>query len=162
MLVVIFSRSVTVHGPFTGRLGVLKPVASHHVSSGDSKVSSWEWFAFIFTGWSCFDVRAHSRVHWSVLELTPEFTDPDKLCSKNCSSWVQLPGKGQYKTLVPTAYSGICWQCQWFSVSDGHVVDCRNHSPVAFFYKCLLQSASPESQVLVGWLSSHQPEGWPC
>lgn len=130
---------------------VFTPVASQRISSGDSTVSSWEWSAFIFTGLSCL-----------MLEPTLEFTDLGKLPSKNCSSWVQPPGKGQYKTLAPTAYSDTCWQCQWFSVSDGHEVDCRNHSPVSFFYKCLLLSASPESPVLAGWLSSHQPEVWPC
>lgn len=151
MLVVVFSRSVTVQGPFTGKLGL-------H-ASGFTAYFFW-WFnsecalgsdQLLFLQ-DCLAL---------MLEPTLEFIDLGKLPSKNCSSWLQPPGKGQYKTLAPTAYSDTCWQCQWFSVSDGHEVDCRNHSPVSFFYKCLLLSASPESPVLAGWLSSHQPEVWP-
>lgn len=118
----------------------------HHQKAGSPRASgftSWFWWfnseflgviRLCFSGLSCFDA-----------EPILQSTALGRLCSKSCSSWAQPPGKGQYKTLAPTAYFGICWQCQWFSVSDGHVVDCRNHSPVSFFYKYLLQSAAPES-----------------
>lgn len=150
MLVVIFSRSVTceVHSSGSWRSSsqwlhnVLLLVIQQWVLGSDS---------FIFH--KCLALMSEPILQSTAL---------DKLCSKNCSFSVRPPGKGQYKTLAPTAYSGTCWQCQWFSVSDGHVVDCRNHSPVSFFYKCWLQSAAPESLVLADWLSSHQQGGWPC
>lgn len=73
----------------------------------------------------CFDIITPS---WSSRFLDTQW-------SKNCSSWVQPPGKVKYKTLAPTACSGTCWQCRWFFVSGGHVVDYRSHSPVSFFCK---------------------------
>lgn len=150
MLVAVFSRSVTVQGP--------------SLESWASRQSLHSVFLLVIQQWALGSDQLLFLQDCLALMLEPtlEFTDLGKLPSKNCSSWVQPPGKGQYKTLAPTAYSDTCWQCQWFSVSDGHEVDCRNHSPVSFFYICLLLSASPESPVLAGWLSSHQPEVWPC
>lgn len=149
MLVVLFSRSVTVRGP-----------------SSESRRSSSQWLHIVVLVIQQWVRGSNSLVFQDCLALMSEpilqSTALDRLCTKSCSSWAQPPGKGQYKTLAPAAYSGICWQCRWFSVSDGHVVDCRNHSPVSSFYKYLLQSAAPESPVLAGWLSSHQQGGWPC